>query len=76
MGRAVALLRVHYQGFAESSLVIETVYFVGDQDYHLYMDIQEAINLAILERFGAEGIQFAFPTLHIVGEARPEESSR
>ena len=26
------------------------------------MDIQQAINLAIFERFAAEGIDFAYPT--------------
>ena len=26
------------------------------------MDVQQSLNLAIYERFGAEGVQFAFPT--------------
>jgi small-conductance mechanosensitive channel len=37
------------------------------------MDTQEAINLAILARFAAEGIDFAYPTrtLHIVAPPAP-----
>ncbi len=31
-------------------------------DYNLYMDIQQAINLRIHERFEQEGIEFAYPT--------------
>jgi small-conductance mechanosensitive channel len=31
-------------------------------DYTLYMDIQQAINLDIHERFEREGIEFAYPT--------------
>ncbi len=31
-------------------------------DYNQYMDIQQAINLAIHEAFEAEGIEFAYPT--------------
>ena len=33
-----------------------------DPDYALYMDIQQAINLGLRERFLAEGIEFAYPT--------------
>ena len=36
-------------------------------DYNQYMDTQQAINLALIERLETEGIEFAFPTqtLHI-----------
>jgi small-conductance mechanosensitive channel len=54
--------RSHFAGFMENALRIETVYFVLDPDYSRYMDVQQAINLAILKRFAAEKIQFAFPT--------------
>lgn len=59
--------RSHFASFTESSLDFETVYYVLKPDYNVYMDTQQAINLAIVRRFEAEGIEFAFPTrmLHI-----------
>ena len=61
--------RSHFSAFADSSMNFETVYYVTKPDYNVYMDIQQAINLAIVRRFEAEGIEFAFPTrtLHIAG---------
>ena len=61
--------RSHLARFGESSLDFETVYFVLTPDYGRYMDIQQAINLTLIERFAAEGIEFAFPTrtLHVSG---------
>ena len=54
--------RVHFKEYGESSLNFEVVYFVKNQDYNLYMDIQQAINLEIFSRFRQEGIEFAYPT--------------
>lgn len=54
--------RAHFKSFGPSSLDFETVYFVQNPDFHRYMDIQQSINLAILKRFGEEGIEFAYPT--------------
>jgi small-conductance mechanosensitive channel len=54
--------RAHFKEYGDSSLNFEVVYFVLDPDYNIYMDIQQAINLAIYQRFGREGIEFAFPT--------------
>jgi small-conductance mechanosensitive channel len=59
---AVRFERSHFAGFMENALRVETIYFVLDPDYARFMDVQQAINLAILRRFGAEKIQFAFPT--------------
>jgi small-conductance mechanosensitive channel len=36
-------------------------------EYDIYMDRQQAINLAILRQFAQEKIEFAFPTRTIVG---------
>ena len=54
--------RCHFRKYSESSLDFETVYWVLSPDFNAYMDIQQAINLAILTRFRAEGIEFAYPT--------------
>ncbi|WP_416200116.1 hypothetical protein [Undibacterium sp. 5I1] len=39
-----------------------------DPDYNAYMDIQQAINLALLKQFRSLGVSFAYPTrtLHVV----------
>ncbi|MCZ7585977.1 MAG: mechanosensitive ion channel family protein [Deltaproteobacteria bacterium] len=54
--------RAHFQAFGDFSLNFEVVYYVLNRDYNEYMDIQQAINLAIVERFEGEGLEFAYPT--------------
>ncbi len=54
--------RIHFKAFGDSSLIYEIVYYVGTGDYAKYMDIQQAINLAIVEKFEEEKIEIAFPT--------------
>ncbi|NNK62473.1 MAG: mechanosensitive ion channel family protein [Gemmatimonadetes bacterium] len=67
--------RSHLKSFGASSIDFETVYYMEVPDYAAYMDTQQAINLELLERFGAEDIEFAFPTrtIHVVG-GPPSES--
>lgn len=61
--------RAHFKSFGASSLDFEVVYYVLDNDYRKYMDIQQAINLAIARCLQARHIDFAYPTqtLHLVG---------
>lgn len=54
--------RAHFAAFGDSSYDFEFVYFVQSPDYNVYMDIQQAINLAIVDAFAAEKIEFAYPT--------------
>jgi small-conductance mechanosensitive channel len=54
--------RVHFKQFDNSSLTFEVVYSMLDQDYLVYMDTQQSINIAMLSQFSAAGIAFAFPT--------------
>lgn len=54
--------RAHFKEYADFALVFEVVYYVLSQDYNTYMDIQQRINLDLYERFGKEGIEFAYPT--------------
>jgi small-conductance mechanosensitive channel len=54
--------RSHFKEFGDFSLNFETVYYVQVPDYNVYMDVQQAINLAMFERLAAEGIEFAYPT--------------
>lgn len=63
--------RCHFASFAESALRIETVYFVLNPDYNVYMDTQQAINLVLLRQFNVAGIQFAFPTRTVQLQGQP-----
>lgn len=63
--------RAHFKGFGAFSLDFESVYYVREPDYNVYMDAQQAINLQLVRNFAAHGIGFAFPTqtLHIARHA-------
>lgn len=61
-GEEVQFDRVHFQKFADFSLVYEGVYYVLTADYNRYMDLQQEINFKIKEKFEKAGIEFAFPT--------------
>jgi small-conductance mechanosensitive channel len=58
----VRFARAHFSTFGDSSLNYEVVYYILDPDYDLYMDTQQAINLATVRRFAEEGIQVPYPT--------------
>lgn len=58
--------RSHFKVFGNFSLDFENVYYIKSPDYTTYMDVQEAINLAICSRFQKEGIQFAYPTQRVL----------
>jgi small-conductance mechanosensitive channel len=62
--------RAHFKGFGESSLDFEVVYYVLTPDFNRFMDIQQGMNLAIVQKFASEGISFAYPTRTVV--VRPD----
>jgi small-conductance mechanosensitive channel len=61
--------RAHFKSFGASSLDYEVVYFVTGPEYGMYMDVQQAINLNLMDRFAEAGVEFAFPTrtLYVAG---------
>ena len=61
-GSKIRFDRAHFKSYEPSSLDFEIVYYVLSDDYYLYMDLQQQINLAIFRRFAEEGIEFAYPT--------------
>ena len=68
--------RGHFKAFGDFSLDFEFVYYVKVPDYAAYADTQQAINMAILRRFEADGIEFAYPTQTLIverGQASPPE---
>jgi len=58
--------RSHFLSYGDFSLVFETVYLVLDDDFNKYMDINQAINLFLYEKFAKEGISFAYPTQSLI----------
>jgi small-conductance mechanosensitive channel len=61
--------RAHFHSIGETGFVFETVYFVLQPDYAMFMNIQQAINFEIVKRFQKERITFAYPTrmVHVKG---------
>ena len=58
--------RAHFKGFGGSSLDFDVVYWMKVPDYAVYMDVQQALNLAMMREFAALGVEFAFPTRTLV----------
>jgi small-conductance mechanosensitive channel len=58
--------RCHFLKYSDSSLDFETVFWVLSPDYIVFADIMQNVNLALLTKFQAEGIEFAFPTRTIL----------
>ena len=54
--------RSHFSALNDSSLDFETVYYINSDDYALYMDLKQNINLELIKRFKKEGIEFAYPS--------------
>lgn len=58
--------RSHFKSFGDSALVFESVYYVADPSYATLMDVQERVNLELLRRLEAAGVEFAYPTRTVV----------
>jgi small-conductance mechanosensitive channel len=58
----VRFARAHFIRLSGFSFEYEVVYYVLDPDYDLYMDTQQTINLSIVRRFAAQGIEIPYPT--------------
>ena len=63
--------RIYFNDFLDSALNISVIFWYHPPDYWGYCAFVERTNLEILERFNAEGIEFAFPTqtLFLAGDA-------
>lgn len=58
--------RAHLKDFNQGLLNYEVVYYVLASEMNLYMDIQQAINLELLQRLADLGIALAHPTQSVV----------
>lgn len=63
--------RAHFKSFDASCLTFECVYYVTVPEMVAYLDAQQAINLALVRRFAAESIEFAYPTQTLFVAALP-----
>ncbi len=54
--------RIYFSDFNDSSLNIYMSYWVNPPDYWLFHEVNQRVNLEMMKRFEAEGIEFAFPT--------------
>lgn len=54
--------KVFFNEFNDTSLNIYMTYRVKPADYWLFQAVNERVNLEMMKRFEAEGIEFAFPT--------------
>ena len=54
--------RAHFLSYSAYSLDFEIVYFVESNDYNVYMDARQQINLQIKAEFAKHHIEFAYPT--------------
>ncbi|MBA3696712.1 MAG: mechanosensitive ion channel family protein [Methylotenera sp.] len=59
--------RAHFKGFGTVTLDFEVVYFIVTDDFNLYMDIQQSINLTIMRELKALNVDFALPGINLVG---------
>ncbi|MDX5422112.1 MAG: mechanosensitive ion channel family protein [Hymenobacteraceae bacterium] len=67
--------RAHFKEYGDSSLNFEVVYYVLDSNFNVYMDIHQAINLAIFREFESMGVEIAYPTrtLFVVNQQEEEK---
>ncbi|MBK6486862.1 MAG: mechanosensitive ion channel family protein [Gemmatimonadetes bacterium] len=68
--------RAHFARYMDSSLEFEAVYYVNSPEFSVYMDTQQAINLALLRSFNDSGISFAFPTRTIIQQRDSADDDR
>jgi len=54
--------RIFFNDFNDCSLNILMLYWYHPPDYWAFQAFNEKVNIEMLERFSAEGIEFAFPT--------------
>jgi len=57
--KPVRFERAHFARYGDSALVFEMVYHVLTADYNIYMDVRQAVNLAVFRRFAEEKIELA-----------------
>ena len=62
----VEIVRIYFRDFNSSSLDFEVVYYVHYPTYKEVVECVQDINLAILDAFAREKIDFAYPTQRLI----------
>lgn len=65
--------RVVFETYGDYDLKLLVQYYFSPPDYWKAMDFDSEVNLQILERFNAAGIEFAFPTQTTVLSTDPDD---
>ncbi|MEC5218954.1 small-conductance mechanosensitive channel [Actimicrobium sp. GrIS 1.19] len=65
--------RAHFKSIGDGALQFEVVYFVLDPDFNMFMDIQQAINLALLRQCRTANIAITYPgrTITLAASTEP-----
>ena len=66
---AVRFDRAHFKDLGGNAYLFEVVYWVRQPDYRIYMDAQQAINLALVRAFAREGVQLSYPSQTLTVES-------
>jgi len=62
-GEKIAKLnRVHLANLGDFAIEYEVLYTINSNDYDVYMDVRQEINLELIKKFRKEGIKFAYPS--------------
>jgi small-conductance mechanosensitive channel len=64
--------RCHFKSLGQWALEFETVYYMTVPDYKVFMGVQQSVNLALMRKLAAEGVEFAYPT-HLQYERRLDD---
>ena len=54
--------RCHFKTLGQWALEFETVYYMTVPDYKVFMGVQQSVNLALMRKLAAAGVEFAYPT--------------
>ena len=54
--------RCHFKTLGQWALEFEAVYYMTVPDYKVFMGVQQSVNLALMRKLAAEGVDFAYPT--------------
>jgi len=54
--------RSFFTTFGNSALIFDVVFYAESDVYKDFLEVQQQFNFALMERFAAEGIEFAYPT--------------
>ncbi len=67
--------RAHLKSLSQEALEFETVFFVLNSSYTIYMDSQQAILLAAMEALEQMGVSTANTTQHMIMEREPSATA-